>query len=232
MKKVLIALSLAVATSSAQAVLLSDLLGGESITAGDKLFDQWEIIFSDSSDGRVYNTDNIDVTALNDGGLDPGPGLRYDISNGELGIEGDGLYSYLDFQIGFRVTVLDPELQIKDNSLELTSFELSNPSFLTSVFIEEKVFQDDSLADIFGTKNVFADNLQNQQLYDSVNFSPVNSIYVTTNILIEAGDIGESASLLGFDQRFSQVKVPEPGVLALFGTALACFGYFRRRRSS
>ncbi|OZG72242.1 hypothetical protein BTA51_15985 [Hahella sp. CCB-MM4] len=232
MKKVLIALSLAAATSSAQAVLLTDLLGGESITAGDKLFDQWEIIFSDSSDGRVYDTDNIDVTALNDGGLDPGPGLRYDISNGELGIEGDGFYSYLDFQIGFRVTVLDPELRIKDNSLELTSFELANPSFLTSVFIEEKVFQDDSLGDIFGTKNVFADNLQNEQLYDSVDFSPVNSIYVTTNILIEAGDLGESASLLGFDQRFSQVKVPEPGVLALFGTGLAAFGFFRRRKSS
>jgi hypothetical protein len=32
-------------------------------------------------------------------------------------VTGDGLYAYLDYSFGFKVTVLDPNLSIKDNSL-------------------------------------------------------------------------------------------------------------------
>jgi hypothetical protein len=104
MKKTLLALALAVAAGGAQAIPLSELLRpGGSITAGDKLFDNWSVIFQDSSTaGRVVNTTNIDVSALNDGGLNPGPGLKFDILNSEFSVTGDGLYAYLDFTFASR----------------------------------------------------------------------------------------------------------------------------------
>ena len=78
MKKLLMLLMflmLSTMSLNIQATFLTSLLNGQSITAGDKLFDQWEALFEDSSDFIPVNTDNIEVTALNDGGLNPGPGF-------------------------------------------------------------------------------------------------------------------------------------------------------------
>ena len=125
MKKTLLALALALAASVAQAIPLSNLLNGGSITAGDKLFDNWSFIYQASSTGNLVNTDNIDVSPLNDGGLNPGPGLQFDVLNNELTVTGDGIYAFIAYQFGFKVSVLDPNLQIKDNSLNLGGASLS-----------------------------------------------------------------------------------------------------------
>ncbi|MDP1535524.1 MAG: hypothetical protein Q8L92_18260, partial [Rubrivivax sp.] len=77
--------------SGAQAVSISlfDLLQpGGSIIAGDKLMDNWSLTFQDKSDGTLVNTNNILVTALNDGGMDPGPGLQFDILSNEFLVGG------------------------------------------------------------------------------------------------------------------------------------------------
>lgn len=239
MKNVLMCLVLSTMSLNIQATLLTDLLNGQSITAGDKLFDQWEVLdqFSTDLNFTAFNTDNIDVTALNDGGLDPGPGLRFDILNDEFLVEGDGIFAYLDFMFGFRVTVLDPGLLVKDNSLYLTEAELVNPTSLVSVFIEEKIFTDASASsnidDYIGIKDVEFSNasgIETDKAFDSAAFNPRNSIYVTKNILMEAWDVGESANLLSFEQRFSQVtRVPEPASLWMLAAGLVMIGVRRKR---
>jgi len=220
MKKILVVLAISIMSFHTQAVLLTDLLNGQTIRAGDKLFDEWSILNIDSSDSRTINTDNIIVTALNDGGLDPGPGLQFEVLNDEFLVEGDDIYAYFDFMFGFRTTVLDPNFRVKDNSLYLTNKELQSPSTLASVFIEEIIYKDDSFNETLGIKDVEFSSIAGvvtDKDFDAAVFSPLSSIYVTKNILLEAVSIGESANLMGFQQRFSQVQVPSPTVLWLLG---------------
>lgn len=162
--------------------------------------------------------------ALNDGGLDPGLGLHFDILNDEFLLEGDGFYSFLDFMFGFRVTSLAPNLKIKDNSLSLTDAQLINTTSLASVFIEEKIYTDDTQTDLLGVKDVELSEVYDLQgnllvkttkLFDTANFNPRNSIYVTKNILLEAELEGEFAILDSFEQRFSQT-IPEPHSIMLW----------------
>lgn len=218
----------------AQAIPMTDLLNGGSITANDKLFDRWELMFQDKSDGTTVNTDNINVTALIDGGMDPGPGLRFDILNGEFNVTGDDIFAYLDFTFGFHVSVLNSSLKIKDNSLmDFSAFHSHavDGSNDNGSYILEKIGTAPGLDDL-GTKNVefsVLDEVTTSILSDSAAFSPQSEIWVTKNILVWAVDSTDSAGVFGFTQRFSQV--PEPGTpLLLAAAALAAFGVRRYGR--
>jgi len=237
--RTLAALMLALAASgSAQAIPLSDLLNGGSITAGDKLFDHWALSFYDSSDPlRAFNAANIDVTPLNDGGMDPGPGLRFDVLNGEFTVNGDGLYAYLDATFGFRVSVLDSGKLIKDNSLRLTHGLVTN-SGDNGFYIRETIGTSAGLDDL-GVKQVEFSWLDpslggtglTSNLADQAAFTPLSSIWVSKNVLVWATNPNETADLTGFEQRFSQTAVPEPATLCLLGLGLAGLGLARQRRS-
>jgi len=225
---------------SAQAISMADLLNGGSITAGDKTFDQWQLIFEDYSDPALtVDPANIEVTALNDGGLDPGPGLHFSASAGALDVTGDGIYAYIDYMFGFRVTAGSGYL-IKDNSLEITNGFVTN-SGDNGMFIQEFVGTDSSLVDVPGDvslpdlaiKDVEFSWLDPGPAYfdltDSASFDPMSQIWVSKDIFIWATDVDESAGLDGFTQRFSQVAVPEPTTFALLSLGLAGLGFTRRR---
>ncbi len=203
----------------AQAITLGELFDGGSITAGDKVFDSWYLEDYYASDFRQFNPANIDVTSLNDGGLNPGPGLNFSVSNGELGIAGDNIYAYIDLMFGFRVSVLDPLLRIKDNSLSLNGFLLYEEDGMNDLgfYIRETIGTQPG-ADDLGIKDAEVSVLFNEltdEAADSASFSPLDEIWVTKNILVWAWEDTDSATLTQFEQRFSQEIIPEPSTVVL-----------------
>jgi hypothetical protein len=237
---------LAIITGGAQATLLSDLLNGGSITAGDKVFDMWFVNPVAVSDPALeVDPANIDVTALNDGGLDPGPGLSFSISNGAFDVTGDGIYAFIDYLIGFRVTA-PTGLNIKDNSLAITDASVTNSGdngitiqeFVGTVKSKVDVPGDISVPDLSVTDaefswldpTLFGGPGLISNLTDSASFAPQSQIWVSKDIFVWASDVDETASLTGFYQRFSQItSAPEPTTLLLMAAGFAGMGLVRRR---
>lgn len=224
--------------------------GSGSVTAGDKLFDQWggAVNFGSSTPLPTPLT-SLDVTPLS-GGLNPGPGLNFSFGQAPFSVTGDGLYAYHDFGFTFRVTAQDPSLQITGASLGGLFAVLSSSTGLNcspstdpnapcndlGVAIVEWVYGDSGLSNLLGTMTDEFSYLNGQQTGfatdTSISFAGHSSIWVVKDILVWSLKSTDTATLFSFDQRFSQtaVTIPEPASYGLAVFALLAAGAASRSR--
>jgi hypothetical protein len=202
--------------------LLSTLLTGDSVTVGDKLFDQ----FSYVSTGDMPDASGVNVLPFVD---DNGNfGLRFqggfvDLFDGD----GGGPGNPSDALLSYRVTVLDPAFLISDVTLA------GNPSVIGAsglIGVTETFLLDDP----FVSLNIF-DNQPGgpTQLVDSsLLTNPLKSLHVQKNIIAFADLEGSAATLSFVDQTFSQVAVPEPSTISLLLLGLGATAWRLRRKTS
>jgi hypothetical protein len=208
---------------------LAELIGGGTITVGDKRFDTWTLF----ENQKPADLANILVTPLDDDPLNPG--LRY-TGNGEWSLPAESGSTFQVNTFGFKVSTTDGALRIKDNSLELLSVIFGTGS--TSAFAEvgevacTDAFNTPTPCDsLVANKSVFADQLFGNQLTDSATFTPVASLFVTLNVKWGTDSDADSVDLAQFQHRFSQLPVsgvPAPASLALL--AVSAFGLLLRSR--
>ncbi|MDZ4819040.1 MAG: hypothetical protein SGJ20_08715 [Planctomycetota bacterium] len=205
-------------------------LPGGTLTVGDKLFSNFELVSIASGGAIAPNASNFQIQGV------------VDTSTGDYGIRllpimnaGNG--QQVNANLNFKVSIIpDPNpniiWQIKDVGMKLTG---ANASGNGIVNISELVYGGPALSPLLagiGVSLQAGDNFNNVSL--SAVFSPVNEIYVRKDISISGGQVG-NAHLSEFFQFYSQVQtiVPEPGTIVLGAIGalfVGCVGYSRRKR--
>lgn len=213
---------------SSEGVTLEDLFGGQTITADDKIFDNWELLELQTVNGGFANPADVEVIPLEDDPLNPG--LKFNIPNG-MGTP----FSHVGpasatMRFSFTVQTSSGQALIKDNSLVLNGFVFDAGPDAT-ITITETIT--DASGNSLGDKRVFADSFDfpdpsNPEQFDSAEFERQSLIHVEKLIDIQGPGTNDGAVLTMFEQRFSQI--PEPTSLVLFALGVAAVIAFGRAR--
>jgi hypothetical protein len=196
---------------SAQAIPLSELFQGLTITADDKLFSEWTLEGIDVVNGGVVDPTIIDVTPLED---DPNnPGVKFTTTIGGIGTPFNHIGpSSAKLHFSFRVETTDGRPLIKDNSLLINGF-IFDASQDATIRITEMI--EDESGNPLGDKGVLAEsddfpNSGDPDHFDSAEFEPQSVVIVHKWIDVQGPGDFDGAFLTMFEQRFSQL-VSTPG---------------------
>lgn len=215
-KSLFVAIVLGLTVSTTYGVVLQDLLTGQTVTHGDKVFGNFFVIPTGMGT-YTFDPATIEVTpVVIEGNL----GLLFAGVSSGMPIVSAGPNSYIDVLIGFDVTVTDPEWSISDIHL---SFDATTPV--------------DGFAQIVETAKVgpvIVGQIQVQtpppSMSAEMDFLPQSytKLSVVKDILVLGGG-SESSDVWSFTQSFSQI--PEPTTLTLLGFGLVAFLRPRRLRN-
>jgi len=207
--------------AGASSCTLAELFAGGSIQANFTRFENWELEFIDP-DGVQPDFALIVVEGKDDGGLDPGDGIKFS-GNSELRVSGA---DRLDMAIGFIVTDIGANLEIiQDNSLTILS-----DTVVGGAFLKVGEFVADGSGVGLGQKEVETDPAFSPPIVsDAIEF-PVGQtqLIIEKDILLQSGLAGDSAELDMFEQRFS---LPEPEGPVMLGACLVVLWALHQLRS-
>jgi hypothetical protein len=239
--------------STASVITLEDFRTSEvPILIHDKLFfplfgEEWIVFLDDEElegDALSEFLSGIHVQPLDDDPLNPG--LAF-LGNGQLALGGSDNINSIWMAFLYGVSSLAGET-IKDNSLELVDYELTGDMAGLGVLewlvdpillLDPDAVEDlEDLEDfIIAEKEVYAyleGNLEVAQLFDAVEFAPVDFLANITLVGLERIPGAGNVELIEFHQRFSQI--PEPSTLAawslLVAIGLGWEGWRRRPRAA
>ena len=196
---------------------LQEVIDAGGIRVGDKEFTDWGVV------------------ATSEGGAAPGAGAIAVVGvviNGEYGLRFSGGWAagpgqIADTLITYKLTCIDPNLLISDNSLWMTAFGAAGGGLAN---ITESVYADlDGQAplDLIAEKFVYASGDGTKVQYAHVEFPvPQRRVWVHKDVGVQGKD--GAAAISGFYQTFSQI--PEPATAALLAAGVVILGVRRRRR--
>lgn len=213
-------------------VSLQDLLGGDYI----KIYNGFDTkVISSFSNYNSVGTGGasaadaslITVTGKSDGGLDPGPGLKYNTGEWFAGAK-----QTQDTSFTYVVSVLGPSgFKIHDNFLEVGAGNVGTDK--GQIRVLEQAVDPIPPHNAIATAKILEINTAGTvtgATQDQVFYSPVPSVEIKKDIFLRGGT-NDFTSITDMDQRFSQVAIPEPSSMAIAGLgALGLIGYSLRRR--
>jgi len=193
--------------SEAASCTLEELFAGGSLTVNDKVFENW----SPGPNELDSDFSQIVVTGLDDGGNDPGPGLRYDLNGQASYIGAEFADDWWTTFFYFEVATSDGSAKINGASLTIIDFQLFDGRGGVEIVEYGRNFR--------GTLSV--PNIYDPPpLYDSTSFDSQSRIQIETELRIYAFQQFAGGSIDSFEQRFSQTVIPIPPALWLFGSGL------------
>lgn len=190
----LCALCAAVATV-AHAATLEQLLGGNSITAGNALFSDWQLLEADATSGALPQFSLVTVNPIVGDPLQPG--LQW-AGNGQLSVAG---VNAIDLIVRFKVTPIGNSNSFTGQSLQMTGITFGAGGGLAYISDEGQSFSGAGLAPAL----VFADQHLNQnQFTATAGFAPQPALMVTTSIFLTGISVADAVNLTTFTQQFAQ----------------------------
>jgi hypothetical protein len=203
-----------------ESATIEELIGGMSLTFGDKLFYGWEVVENRSTS----SADPLQTIVSSIGADSQNVRLRFDgQENQSLYAEGNEL---IDFTFRFKVKALDPNFLIDDVGLALRNFDANDIMEITE-------FAYDPGTSVLNSYASLAVDPSHQTDHDT--FDPRREIEVEKHIVFGGGINFETfepeVSHIGaFGEDFSQVPVPEPQTFSLLAGALGASVLAARRR--
>jgi hypothetical protein len=183
----------------ASGATLQALLSGGSLTVGNSIFSDWQLLSLDSTTGV-----NLDLSLLNVNPLagDPSnPGLQF-ASASQLSVTGINAINLL---VQFRVDALSGSNSFTAHTLSLTGISFGSDGGIA--YISDEMTSHVG-ADL-GPALVIVDNVSDvTQLVSTSSFSPQSGLSVVTNVFLTGLSSSDSINLISFTQRFSQSGVP------------------------
>jgi hypothetical protein len=195
------------------AATLQGLFDGDFITAGDMLFDDWNL--TGATPGIDLN--KIQVRPFS---LGPTNSILGFLPGGQIQVDGTG-----QLELRFTYTVTAVGAMIDGNSLGTLFYSIG-----PSGFAEIKETAYDRSGDIFDpAKRVYRNpnDPVSQVLFDHRDFDPVSLMIVDTSITIEGDREEDFVGILGYLQHFTQV--PIPGSVWMLSAGLLALIVIRRR---
>ncbi len=196
---------------------MTQLTAGGTITAGSLRFHSFSVL-ADAGNVTV-DEGTISLTGLDDAGLDPGPGFRFN-SNGELSTSSA---EEIIYAFSFSVTDVGGANTMKDGSLRAGNNTFGADDEWE---VEARVPSTNFLADLEITDGTFVSSVL---FDDTLDFAPTSAITARHNIgLFSDFALSTGATLESYTFRVSQI--PEPSSLTLVLTGLVLGTSMRRHR--